>query len=267
MTLNDSQGMQGHSGYYHTVLYVIIGYWWPWMTLVFFWPWLAPAKALFSTPNDPAPPKIRRQKILNDPEWPVPIIQYWASNASIAVCHSCWIEFYHVLYWWQLERGGRTELRFLLLSKPWEKNPRWGSDFWEQNSKCFSYTKKSTASNGGHAFYQCRSYRGPHYCKASIKYTSEGIIVEWEKVHTCQQNGQLKSIQVGVINDVTAEMKQMVIDSCIYNATKSATEVAKHVFESTLQNYEVIFLQITLQHTWDLNLKLFPLSRLGNKHP
>ena len=57
-------------------------------------------------------------------------------------------------------------------------------------------------------------------------------------MHTCQQNGQLKSIQVGEINDVTAEMKQMVIDSCIDDATKSATDVAKHVFESTVQKYE-----------------------------
>ena len=49
-------------------------------------------------------------------------------------------------------------------------------------------------------------------------------------MHTCKQNGQLKSIKVGEINDVQAEMKQMIIDSCLYDATMSATELVKHVF-------------------------------------
>ena len=106
----------------------------------------------------------------------------------------------------------------------------------------FSYTKKSTATNGGHAFYQCRSYRSPHFCKAYIKYTSDGTIVEREKTHLCQQNGQLQSIKVGEINDVQAEMRQMILDSCIDDAPKSATEVAKHVFETTVQKYEGIFI-------------------------
>ena len=102
----------------------------------------------------------------------------------------------------------------------------------------YSYSKKSTASNGEHAFYQCPSYRAPHHCKASIKYTSHGAVVERDVIHTCSQNGKIKEVEVGQINDVTAEMKQMIMDSCIDDATKSATDVAKHVFYWTLKKYE-----------------------------
>ena len=66
-------------------------------------------------------------------------------------------------------------------------------------------------------------------------------------MHTCKQNGQLKSTKVGEINDVQAEMKQMIIDYCLDDATKSATEVAKDVFETTVQKYKGIFFHITLQ--------------------
>ena len=48
----------------------------------------------------------------------------------------------------------------------------------------FSYSKKSTASKGEHAFYPCPSYRTPHFCKASIKYTCHEAIVERNIVHT-----------------------------------------------------------------------------------
>ena len=72
------------------------------------------------------------------------------------------------------------------------------------------------------------------------------------KVHTCKQNGQLKSIKVGEINDVQADMKQIIIDNCSDDATKSATEVAKHVSETTVQKYEGIFFDITLQQRCNL---------------
>jgi hypothetical protein len=36
----------------------------------------------------------------------------------------------------------------------------------------------------------------------------------------------------------------MIIDSCLDDATKSATEVAKHVFETTVQKYEGNFLKL-----------------------
>lgn len=108
----------------------------------------------------------------------------------------------------------------------------------------FSYSKKSTASTGEHAFYQCPSYRAPHFCKASIKYTCHGAIVERNVVHTCSQKGTTKEVEVGKINDVTAEMKQMILDSCIDDATKSATDVAKHVFDCTLKKYEGISMQM-----------------------
>lgn len=144
---------------------------------------------------------------------------------------------------WNVE--DELSLDFSCLSSP-EKKPR--VEVLSFDSKMtfngYDYTKKTTATNGGHAFYQCKSYRGPHYCKASIKYTSEGVIIERETVHTCKQNGQLKSIKVGEINDVQAEMKQMIIDSCLDDATKSATEVAKHVFETTVQKYEGNFLRL-----------------------
>ena len=45
-------------------------------------------------------------------------------------------------------------------------------------------------------------------------------------------------MEVGKINDVTAKMKQMILGSCIDDATKSATDVAKHVFDCTLKKYE-----------------------------
>jgi FLYWCH zinc finger domain len=146
---------------------------------------------------------------------------------------------------WNVE--DELSLDFSCLESP-EKKPRVDNVVFDSKMTFngFSYTKKSTAINGGHAFYQCRSYRSPHYCKASIKYTSEGIIIEREKTHTCPQNGQLKSIKVGEITDVQAEMRQMIIDNCLDDATKSATEVAKHVFETTVQKYEGIFLHITL---------------------
>ena len=104
------------------------------------------------------------------------------------------------------------------------------------------YTKKTTATNGGRAFYQCKSYRWPHFCETSIKYASYGVIIERVKVHTCKQNGHLRSIKVGEINDVQAEMKQMIVDNCLDDAIKSATEVAKHVFETTVQKYKGIFI-------------------------
>lgn len=55
---------------------------------------------------------------------------------------------------------------------------------------------------------------------------------------------KITRIKVGKINDVQAEMKQMIIDSCLDDATKSATEVAKHVFETTVQKYEGNFFRL-----------------------
>ena len=87
----------------------------------------------------------------------------------------------------------------------------------------YTYTKKSTAASGNHAFYQCRSYRAPHFCKAQLKYERCGVITEMETIHAFSQNGKTKS---GITN-VQEEMKQVIVDSCIEDATKSATEVAK----------------------------------------
>lgn len=91
----------------------------------------------------------------------------------------------------------------------------------------------SITQNGEHAFYQCPSYRSPHFCKASLKYTSTGQIVE-RALHTCPQTGKIKNVEVGEIHDVQEEMKQLVIDICIDDATKITTEVEKNVFEATI---------------------------------
>lgn len=138
---------------------------------------------------------------------------------------------------WNVE--DELSLDFSCLASP-EKKPRVEEISFETKMTYngFNYTKKSTAINGKHAFYQCPSYRTPHFCKASIKYTSFGVVIERDTKHTCQQNGKVRSVEVGEINDVQEEMKQMIIDSCIDDATKSATEVAKHVFETTVRKYE-----------------------------
>ena len=91
----------------------------------------------------------------------------------------------------------------------------------------YTYTKKSTAASGNHAFYQCRSYRAPHFSKAQLKYERCGVITEKETTHAFSQNGKTKSVSVGGITNVQEEMKQVIVDSCIEDATKSATEVAK----------------------------------------
>lgn len=104
--------------------------------------------------------------------------------------------------------------------------------------KGYSYTKKDISKNGEHAFYRCVSYRMPHLCKANIQYTRMGEIIERNMEHTCLQNGQLKKVEVGAVVDVSAEMKQMIEDSCIDDATKSASEVAKFLFNSILEKYK-----------------------------
>ena len=80
-------------------------------------------------------------------------------------------------------------------------------------------------------------YRSPHFCKVSLKYTSTGLTIE-RALRTCPQTGKIKNVEVGEIHDVQKEMKQLIIDSCIDDATKSATEVAKNVFEATIKKYE-----------------------------
>ena len=101
-----------------------------------------------------------------------------------------------------------------------------------------SYTRKSISSNGEHAFYRCMCHRAPHFCKADVKYTSRGDIIERNMDHSCGQNGQLKKVEVGAVIDVCGEMKQMIVDSCNEDATKSASEVAKLVYNSVVQKYE-----------------------------
>ena len=56
--------------------------------------------------------------------------------------------------------------------------------------------------------------------------------------HTCLQNGHLKKVEVGAVVDVSAEMKQMIEDSCIADAIKSASGEAKFVFNSILKKYK-----------------------------
>ena len=190
------------------------------------------------TLNDPQRPSMT----LNDPRRRV---RYCASNASTAIYISS-KKMFSSDDDWNVE--DKLSFDFSCLSSP-EKKPRVEVANFDSKMtfKGYEYTKKTTATNGGHAFYQCKSYCSPHFCKASIKYTSEGVIIERETGQTCKQNDQLKSIMVGEINDVQAEMRQMIIDSCLDDATKSATEVAKHVFETTVQKYEGIFVYITLQ--------------------
>ena len=66
-----------------------------------------------------------------------------------------------------------------------------------------------------------------HIFAKLIKYTCLGAIVVRNIVHTCSQKGTTKEVEVGKISDVTAEMKQMILDSCIDDATKCATDVAE----------------------------------------
>jgi FLYWCH zinc finger domain len=107
-----------------------------------------------------------------------------------------------------------------------------------------SYTRKSISINGEHAFYRCMCHRGPHFCKADVKYTSKGDIIERNMDHSCGQNGKLKKVEVGSVIDVSDEMKQLIVDSCNEDATKSASDVAKIVSNSVVQKYEGMLIKI-----------------------
>lgn len=81
-------------------------------------------------------------------------------------------------------------------------------------------------------------HRSPDFCKADVKNTSRGDIIEGNMDHSCGQNGNLKKVEVGAVADVCGKLKQRIVDSRNEDAIKSASEVAKIVNNSVVQKYE-----------------------------
>jgi FLYWCH zinc finger domain len=101
----------------------------------------------------------------------------------------------------------------------------------------YVYSKKTISKNKEKGFYNCPSYRAPHFCKANVVLGSDGSIISRDN-HTCKRNGNMAAKKIGEVYDATEEMKKMIAEGCLEDASKGASEVAKRIFEQTTIKYE-----------------------------
>jgi uncharacterized protein YjhX (UPF0386 family) len=101
-----------------------------------------------------------------------------------------------------------------------------------------NYVKKSIhqQSNGQTVgYYRCKRYRKG--CPVTLKMNGDGQITISNMPHSCGQNGQSSSANVGEIYDAKVEMKRMVETRCLTDAARSAAEVAIEIFQEIHHKY------------------------------
>jgi hypothetical protein len=98
----------------------------------------------------------------------------------------------------------------------------------------FKWTKKDEYKKT--AYYQCPSFRAPMLCKATLKFSSDGQITV-KGSHTCGQEGTFQSICVGAVYDAEPEMKMMIVENCLHDQNKAASDVAKSIFDAIVLKY------------------------------
>jgi hypothetical protein len=98
----------------------------------------------------------------------------------------------------------------------------------------FKWTKKDGYKKTD--YYQCPSFRSPMLCNATLKLTADGQILV-KGSHICGQDGTLENVVVGEIYDAEYEMKTMIENNCLLDQNKTASEVAKSVFNDIVLKY------------------------------
>jgi hypothetical protein len=131
------------------------------------------------------------------------------------------------------------------------------------------YVKHSENAKTSSVYYRCLSYRSNPPCKAKMTYKiQDGTLLASDVPHSCIRALSSEKV-VGKITDVTAEIKEMVLERALTEVTIVAEKLAREIHKEVQERHAGIFnllKNIVAMLIFNINDKInFRRSNYGSK--